>query len=407
MVGSEEAAARLGVKTATLYAYVSRGLLASYPAPGGRRSLFVASEVEALARRSRRGRSTEPRMATVTTGITELTPAGPRYRGRPATGLAGTVPFEEVTELLWTGRLPEAGPDPGRPWAPVPLGPPPVPGAADRLRWAVVLAGAADPLRSDLRPATVHRAARSLVATMVDALAAPSGADPTADVPPLVLEDGRTVERSVAGRLAARLHPAPDPGLVRAVNGALVLLADHELAPSTVAVRVAASTRADCYDAVLAGLGTQAGPLHGGASPTVHSLLQDARAVGVERALDDAIRWAGRAPGFGHTVYTEGDARAGVLLRLVERTAPEADVRLVHDLLALAEAHGLPFPNVDLGLAALSWSAGLGRDAGQLVFAVARVVGWVAHYLEELEERPLRYRARAVYAPSAAPPTDA
>ena len=64
----------------------------------------------------------------------------------------------------------------------------------------------------------------------------------------------------------------------------------------------------------------------------------------------------------------------------------------------MAAAHSIPLPNVDLGMAAIAWSTGMAADAGRTLFTVARVAGWVAHYLEELDERPLRYRARAVYA---------
>ena len=63
----------------------------------------------------------------------------------------------------------------------------------------------------------------------------------------------------------------------------------------------------------------------------------------------------------------------------------------------LAAAQGLPDPNVDLVLAAITVAAGMPDDAGRTIFTMARVVGWVAHYLEELGERPLRFRARAVY----------
>jgi citrate synthase len=182
------------------------------------------------------------------------------------------------------------------------------------------------------------------------------------------------------------------------INAALVLLADHELATSTMAVRIAASSRADPYEALLAGLGTLAGPLHGGASPKAHALLEDARRHGVRAAVDDALRWDRRLPGFGHTVYRDGDPRYAVLDRLFRAVAPEDDVALVDELLDLATGHGAPFPNVDLGLAALAWSADLPRTTGMLLFTIARVVGWLAHYVEELDERPLRYRARAVYA---------
>ena len=144
---------------------------------------------------------------------------------------------------------------------------------------------------------------------------------------------------TVAGALTARLAPEPDTDLVRAVNAALVLLADHELATSTVAVRVAASTRADLYDAVLAGLGVLAGPLHGGASQLAYGLVRDAEQLGPERALDETLRWQHRLPGFGHPVYRGDDPRFTVLKGLVDELWPPDRRRLVLDaLLALAAA---------------------------------------------------------------------
>ena len=83
--------------------------------------------------------------------------------------------------------------------------------------------------------------------------------------------------------------------------------------------------------------------------------------------------------------------------RFEEVAAPE-DVRLATELKELAAREDIPFPNVDLSLAALAWATGMAPDAGQVMFMVARFAGWVAHYLEELGERPLRYRPRAVYA---------
>jgi citrate synthase len=275
------------------------------------------------------------------------------------------------------------------------------------------MAGALDPLRADLRPEAVVRTARRVVASMVAMVAAPEPAAPQAgwgrpDIegapiadPPtsnVVLDGGRVVADTVAERLTAALVPAPTPELVRGVNATLVLMADHELATSTMAVRMAASTRADLYDALLAGLGTIAGPLHGGASQLAYSLLVDAERVGVERALDDTLRWHGVLPGFGHSVYKNGDARCTVLLDLFDRLAEPAQVELVRSLIDLAGAHTIPLPNVDLAMAAIAWSTGMAADAGRTLFTVARVAGWVAHYLEELGERPLRYRARAVYA---------
>jgi citrate synthase len=401
MLESDEAARRLGVKVATLYAYVSRGQLTSHPGPSGRRRLFDMEEVERLARRSRQGKTVETRMVTITTGITQLTDEGPIYRGRPATGLATTLAYEQVAEQLWDadgGGDGRAGGGEG--WLPSPLVPPPEIGSWDRLTWAVLMSGALDPLRADLRPEAVTRAARRVVASMVDVLppVGPVGGD--GPVTPLRLDDGTVVHGSIAGRLAARLSPAPTADLVREVNAAMVLLADHELATSTVAVRVAASTRADLYHSLLAGLGTLSGPLHGGASQLAYSLLVEAERHGVGRALDDTLRWQGVLPGFGHTVYKSGDARFTVLIGLFERLASAEQVELVGSLVRLAADHTIPLPNVDLALAAVAWATGMPPDSGRTLFSVARVAGWVAHYLEELGEKPLRYRARAVYASS-------
>jgi citrate synthase len=184
----------------------------------------------------------------------------------------------------------------------------------------------------------------------------------------------------------------------RTVDVALVLLADHELATSTLAVRVAASTRADLYDAVLAGLGTMAGPLHGGASQLAYALLVDAEHHGVERAVDECLRWQRLLPGFGHTVYKHGDPRVAPLFECFDGLARPGQRELLASLIELAQDHGVPGPNVDLALAAVTWSTGMPSDAGRTIVTIARIAGWTAHYLEELNERPLRFRARAVYA---------
>jgi citrate synthase len=381
MLTTEEAARRLGVKVATLYAYVSRGVLTSQRDPSGRGSLFDLDDVEALATRSRGGRQTATRLATITTGVTQLNEdLGPIYRGRRATDLAARgATFEEVAELLW-----QSDGDGDGDWRTPELGPCPLSQTFDRLRWALVVCGAHDPLRSDLRPSAVARAARRSAAALADAVAP---ADPS------------DAHASIAARLAARLTPSTSvaPVPTDAVNTALVLLADHELATSTMAVRVAASVRADPYDALLAGLATLAGPLHGGASQMAYELLVVAERDGAVRALNAVLREQGRLPGFGHTVYKRGDPRFGALLALAEPSMSDEQRAVLHEVIALAAAHDVPLPNCDLALAALSWGTGMASDSGRTIFAVARVAGWAAHYMEELAERPLRFRARAVY----------
>jgi citrate synthase len=289
--------------------------------------------------------------------------------------------YEEVADLLW--RSPSGS------WVPATSGPPP-PGLAvrDLLRWSVVMTGAADPIRHDLRPEAIVASARRVIATMIQTI---PGTLP-------ITSAGGAESGPIAERVALRLCTSePGPATVKAVNAAMVLLADHELATSTLAARLAASTRADLYDVILAALGTLAGPLHGGASTLVRTLLADADQHGLEWAVSESLRWRSGLPGFGHTVYASRDPRADVLLELFGQLADRRQRQTVDSLLEIARTRALPAPNVDLALAAIGYATGMPPDAGETIFTIARTAGWTAHAMEELEERPLRFRARAVY----------
>jgi citrate synthase len=195
----------------------------------------------------------------------------------------------------------------------------------------------------------------------------------------------------------------PSRGLLRALSAALVLLADHELAASTLAARTAASARADPYAVVSAGLGAMSGTLHGGASLAVESLLAAARGpADADRLVGDLRRRGERIPGFGHSVYRGEDPRCTLLLGLVREAAPKSRALAVTDaVIAECRRRSLPAPNVDLALGALAAAAGMTRGAGEAVFAVARTAGWIAHALEAYETGTL-LRPRASYTGPAA-----
>lgn len=374
MLDSEEAARRLGVKVSTIYAYVSRGFLTSQPASDGRRSLFDEAEIQRLRHRSRGTRqAVGQHLQRRSTDVTQLTEQGPLYRGHPAVRLATECSFEEVAALLWKA-------DDG-PWQPVHLGSPPELAARDLLHWAVVMAGSRDPLRSDMRIEAVIRSARRLIASLV------------AVVPPASRIELREDESSgsIAAALAARLcETSVTPEVVQALSAALILYADHETGMSTLAVRAAASVRANVYDATLAGLCTLIGVL-GVAAGLVRNMLLEAERHGARRAVDEALRVRAALPGFGHVFYEKRDPRADVLLGLVERCAGSR-YRTVHDLIETTRDYELP-PNLDFAVGALLWAARMPQDSGQIIFAIARVTGWIAHYLEELAEPPGRFRS--------------
>ncbi|MFC4500148.1 MULTISPECIES: citrate synthase [Streptomyces] len=391
---TQEAAELLGVKPETVYAYVSRGRLSSRRAHGGRGSTFAAEEVEVLARRNRRQGGGSPGTGAdpaVRTRLTLIDENRYYYRGVDATELAARHSYEEVAEWLWTGRMrpgatftaPEASVAAAR-RAVDAL--PEHSGPTDRLRVAAVAAAVADPLRFDLSEDVVLGTARSLIPTLVAAL--PPKRSAGAD------------EGSLARRLWARLSGRPaEEAPLRVLDTALGLLVDHDLATSTLAVRVAASARAHPYAAVSAGLGAVEGPLHGAAGGLAHRLLLDVLDRGdAGPVIAEELRAGRRIPGLGHRLYTGEDPRARALFALLENL-PEAGSALAaaRDVVATSARHAPLHANVDLALAVLTVSSGMEPEAGETVFAVARTAGWIAHALEEYGERPLRMRPSGQY----------
>jgi citrate synthase len=400
LLTAAEAARRLGVKPATLYAYVSRGVLSRGKAADGRASLFDANEVERLARRGRPRRPAGVADITVESAITEITGDRLRFRGLDASRLAVSRTFEQVAELLWTGEFQSArGPWQARPaalaagraaQAALPAGTLPL----ERLQVIVPAMAATDPLRLQLDPAAVLAAGRSIIGGMVDCLpsavtSGPGTSGPGASGP------GEPVAERLWSRLCDR---RASPGLLRATSAALVLLADHELAASTLAARAAASVRADPYAVVGTGLGAVSGALHGGASLGAEALMAAAGGPDdVPRVVAELLRRGEKVPGFGHFVYRGGDPRAVVLLDLVRRAAPKSGQLAVADaVLAEVRQKALPEPNVDFAIATLARVAGMVRGAGEAIFAVARTAGWIAHAIEAYAG-PGPLRPRAVY----------
>ncbi|HLH99459.1 MAG TPA: citrate/2-methylcitrate synthase [Acidimicrobiales bacterium] len=444
-LSTAEAAARLGVKPQTLYAYVSRGLIDRRRTATG--STYDAADVERLARGGRHPAGPAGGAWTFTTEITLIEADRYAYRGTDAVALSRCRRFEEVAGWLWTGQWPDPSDEPWAPAAPVaevvaaatgvlPAGTPP----ADRLRVAAAAAATADPWRHDRAPAAVVSTAKGLLAAMVDALPAVGaaasggpgagdgaggfGAGGSADA------SGRTeaggfggavggaggsgaagagagggacagAHRSgggLADRLWPRLSRLPaTTQRVAVLDAALVLLADHELAASTLAARTAAAMGADPYAVVGAGLGAASGPFHAASSLEVLPLLTRAEQVGAAVALGEALSRGPMVHGFGQPLYAGGDPRGKELLgRQRQLLEVGRDPDVVEDLVTLAAQRQLPSPNIDFALAALAFRTAMVPGASEAVFLLARSAGWIAHALEEYQQRT-RFRARAIY----------
>jgi citrate synthase len=392
---TSEAATRLGVKPATLYAYVSRGVLGSERGPSG--STFDAQEVERLAIRGRRGHEGSRQLAFAS-GLTLIEGRRLYYRGEDAVALAGSRSFEEVASWLWTGAF-ESWPTRAETVSAAVAAQAALPDTSlplDRLKVMVPVIATTDPLRIDTASPSVVTVGRRLLAAMVEGLPAvpnPGKGPHIGDVS----RESNSSER-LAVRLWSRLTAIPaTPARVDALNAALVLLADHELAASTLAVRVAAAFRADPYAVVGTGLGAVSGTWHGGSSLAVEAFLHQALASDPAQAIGSRLRSGELVPGFGQPLYPSGDPRATALLsRLPALELPADRLAVIDGVLSVAGERGYPAPNVDFGLGALSMAADMIPGAGEAIFAIGRTAGWIAHAIEEYAS-PGTFRARATY----------
>ncbi|SFR28262.1 citrate synthase [Lentzea waywayandensis] len=365
MLTTNQAARRLGVKPATVYAYVSRGHLTSTKV--NRHSMFGVAEVEALAQRTGARGAVAAVTDRIRTRISLLENDRLHYRGRSVPELSSTKRFEDVAHWLWT-EIDSTGmqfPEGQEIWMALPDSAT----LTDRVRVAIALASVGDPLRYDLDRAVTT--AKSLIADVVESL-------------PLV---GRPQGTDIAERLWARLSPEPaQPDLL---NAALILLADHDLAISTMAARVAASAHANPYAVVSAGMGAMEGQKHGAATTIAYRFLLQAQSDPMGTVAEH-LRSGQPIPGFGHRVYQSRDPRADHLFALLRSHGD-----LVADKVIATQPQ--TFPNVDLALAQFALLFKMAPDAGEAIFAIARIVGWIAHAMEEYREPGLRFRTMGVY----------
>ncbi|MBM6578816.1 citrate synthase family protein [Microvirga sp. BT689] len=360
LTSAEEASSRLGISRASLYAYVSRGLIRSFSSPHDpRQHLYALEDVEALVERKARFR--RPTVAAATaldwglpvleTSITQIRDGRLFYRGQDAIALARAAALEDVTRLL-IGALDEnAFRRPSR--MPAPL---PAPAFGPHAFVAQAIRLLAEPAPRETRAAEVAAILRLTAA-------AASGGDPGT---------------SPLHRHLASAWKAP-PQAVDTIRRALVLCADHELSSSAFAVRVTASTGASLRNAVITGLAALSGPYHGGMTERVRTFLD---APGLLPH-----------PSFRHRLYPEGDPRARALLENVPLLASDATT-----LQAVANASG-DRPNIDVALVMMERAYGLPVGAAFTLFAIGRTAGWLAHAIEQRSQATLiRPRARYVAA---------
>lgn len=392
-LSASDAAARLGVSLATLYAYVSRGKIGSRPGADGRSREYRADDVAALIDRRQAGRSAAQGAAhsltwglpVMETRISLIRPNGHYYRGQSALALARSgATLEDTARLLWDAQAADPFADrPRRAW----------PGAVAALL-----------RQGDIPPLERTAAALPLLALTAPNSQADHAGQGRISAAQLLRESAALLSGGPVGR--APIHAAIaerwSPGtreLPALVCSALVLCADHELNASAFATRVAASTGASLHAAVSAGLAALSGPQHGGATARAHALIQQSlRQRQPDELVRDYLRRGEGLAGFGHPLYPDGDPRAALLLDQLYALHPRrAAVRGIQQLAGAVENQCGRRPSLDFALAAIVSIYGWSPDAGLALFAAGRMAGWLAHALEQRASGGL-IRPRATYA---------
>jgi 2-methylcitrate synthase/citrate synthase II len=342
----------------------------------------------------------ETAISTVETGLT--------YRGYAIEDLGEHSTYEEVAYLILHGELPtasqaaafhqrlgEAARVPGEVIDTIRKIPPAAP-AMDVLRSGVSLLAHWETEVADNSHAALLRKAERLLAQVPVLVAArqrlKSGEEPIAADPSLPLP---------ANVLWMLRGKKPSQKETDAMDTSLILYAEHEFNASTFSARCVVSTLSDLHSGIVAAIGALKGPLHGGANEAAMGVLTEVgSAARAEAWTRESLAKKRKIMGFGHRVYKDGDPRAVYLKKLTAAVAEETGNQAMEQTAQTIESivwneKRIP-PNVDWPCARLYHYFGLPKEIYTPLFVVARVVGWSAHIIEQLDNNRI-VRPRAIY----------
>jgi citrate synthase len=401
---AQEAIAQLGVSAATLYAYVSRGLIRSEPTDGKKRvRRYHREDIQRLKERKelRRNPAKLAEQAlhwgapVLESSITLIANGRLYYRGHDVLALAATRTLEEVAALIWLGTLDV---DVTPLFAAVNRKLPPRCLAVrqhlsdlsptDLFQAVLPVAAAEDVAAYDLRPAAVAQTGARILQLLT-----------------LVAAGREENDADIAHTLQAGWAPN-DAAAAQLLRTALILCADHELHVSAFTARCVASAGSTPYAVVMAGLAALQGVKHGMYIEQVEPFLRE---VGtprhVQTVIANRLKRGEQLPGFGHRLYPEGDPRGKALLELTARMYPDSPATaLSHFVIEQARQVIGESPTIDFALAVLVGALHLPPSAAPALFALGRTIGWIGHAIEQYQlDQLIRPRARYV-GPAPLPP---
>jgi len=198
-----------------------------------------------------------------------------------------------------------------------------------------------------------------------------------------------------------------NPALARALDVLFILHADHEQNCGTTAMRTVGSAHADPYVSTAAAAAALYGPRHGGANEAVIRMLQRIGSIDNVPSFVDAVkRGEGRLQGFGHRVYKSYDPRATIIKQHADEVFaitgrnPLLDIALKLEEVALSDEYFTSrklYPNVDFYSGLIYQAMGFPTEMFTVLFAIPRAAGWLAHWVELLEQDQKIVRPRQLY----------
>lgn len=392
-LSAEEASRELSISKTTLYAYVSRGLIRSESDQKTRQRRYRVEDIEALKTKKMLRKSPKKVLESslfwgepiLETHISLIDDHQLFYRSRNAIELSRQWSLEKVAYWVWNKSE-----------SPVKK--------SSRLNFSESLYSLLSSISSDLTIIETFQALLPIFASQdlaahdlsVDGLIN-TGIE-ILNLMTMIATRTLSIEDSIATHLTR--HWLDNDAYKPLIESALILCADHELNISTFTARCVASSGANLYEVVQAGLAALKGPKHGGYCEKIEALFAECshRDKPIHEIIKKRIKRGEDIPGMRHRLYPKGDPRGEeMFLKFNHHCSEHPELKQAIEIIETVQKTGHYFPTIDFALVTLSRILKLPEGAPIAIFAIGRAIGWIGHAIEQYQDpRIIRPRSRYI-----------